>query len=292
MPKFCPTIVKVFGVRARLGVALLITGPLPGAICANAAPVHNNICIDSFRILTSVNWKSRFHRLWVFRSRFSRSKWCHRTRFCWSALNFFLASQNRHVRPTKPLRPAPLVLVRWSVPAAVAFNPNEEEAVALFLARPTVETYSAVFRLLAPRVQAYFRARGYDAAAAEDLSQEVMLVVYRESRRLREKGAFQPWLFKISRNVMLQDYRRATRRPQIVEITEMESSAGDPLAGLQFAQWMKCLNDDERETVMLRYVEGLEYHEIAEVLGIPIGTAQWRIFSSKKKLAASFGHGV
>jgi RNA polymerase sigma-70 factor (ECF subfamily) len=185
--------------------------------------------------------------------------------------------------------------ISWSgtlvVPAGVTFNPNEEEAVAAFLARPSVENYSAVFRVLVPRVQAYFRVRGYDAAAAEDLAQEVMLVVYRESRRLRDKGAFYPWLFKISRNIMLQEYRRATRRPQTVEITEVGSSAGDPLARLQFAEWMKCLDDDERETVMLRYIDGLEYHEIADVLGIPIGTAQWRIFKAKKKLAALFGQG-
>ena len=41
--------------------------------------------------------------------------------------------------------------------------------------------------------------------------------------------------------------------------------------------------------MMLRYIEGLEYHEIAAVLDLPIGTVQWKIHNSKKKLAARFG---
>jgi DNA-directed RNA polymerase specialized sigma24 family protein len=39
----------------------------------------------------------------------------------------------------------------------------------------------------------------------------------------------------------------------------------------------------------LRFIEELEYHDIAEVLGLPLGTVQWKIFNSKKKLARRFG---
>ena len=60
-------------------------------------------------------------------------------------------------------------------------------------------------------------------------------------------------------------------------------------ATLQFAQWMAALDAEERQIMMLRYVEELEYHDIAEVLGLPLGTVQWKIFNSKKKLARRFG---
>jgi RNA polymerase sigma factor (sigma-70 family) len=52
---------------------------------------------------------------------------------------------------------------------------------------------------------------------------------------------------------------------------------------------MEWLEPAEREMMLLRYLEGFEYHEIASMLNIPVGTVQWKIFHSKRKLAARFG---
>jgi len=49
--------------------------------------------------------------------------------------------------------------------------------------------------------------------------------------------------------------------------------------------WMAFLEPREREAMTLRFVEDWEYHEIATSQATPIGTVQWRIFNSKKKLA-------
>jgi RNA polymerase sigma-70 factor (ECF subfamily) len=46
------------------------------------------------------------------------------------------------------------------------------------------------------------------------------------------------------------------------------------------------LTGEERELVALRYVEGLSYAEIAEALGVPVGTVKWRMFHIKSKCAA------
>ena len=48
---------------------------------------------------------------------------------------------------------------------------------------------------------------------------------------------------------------------------------------------MTVLDEKERDVMMLRFVEQWEYHEIAAIRGIPIGTVQWSVFNSKKKLA-------
>jgi DNA-directed RNA polymerase specialized sigma24 family protein len=53
----------------------------------------------------------------------------------------------------------------------------------------------------------------------------------------------------------------------------------------EFSEWMKFLDPQERETMALRFIEEWEYHEIAAAQAIPIGTVQWRVFNSKKKLA-------
>jgi DNA-directed RNA polymerase specialized sigma24 family protein len=44
-----------------------------------------------------------------------------------------------------------------------------------------------------------------------------------------------------------------------------------------------------RRILLLRYMDGLEYHEIAEVMKMPLGTVQWKVFDSKKKLAKWMG---
>ena len=48
---------------------------------------------------------------------------------------------------------------------------------------------------------------------------------------------------------------------------------------------MGFLDSHESEVMKLRFIEQLEYHEIATAQAIPIGTVQWRVFNAKKKLA-------
>jgi DNA-directed RNA polymerase specialized sigma24 family protein len=59
--------------------------------------------------------------------------------------------------------------------------------------------------------------------------------------------------------------------------------AGTP--AFEFRDWMDFLDPRERDVMTLRFVEQWEYHEIAAARATPIGTVQWRIFNSKKKLA-------
>ena len=53
----------------------------------------------------------------------------------------------------------------------------------------------------------------------------------------------------------------------------------------EFHRWMAFLESQEREALTLRFIDEFEYHEIAAAQAIPIGTAQWRVFNAKKKLA-------
>jgi len=120
-----------------------------------------------------------------------------------------------------------------------------------------------------------------------------MLAAYTQNAGLRSRELFRPWLYKIARNVFLQWLRRNGREIETLELdaarSQAESRSADPFRALQFSQWMAALEADERQIMLLRYVEELEYHDIAQVLGLPLGTVQWKIFNSKKKLARRFG---
>jgi RNA polymerase sigma factor (sigma-70 family) len=152
----------------------------------------------------------------------------------------------------------------------------QREAVEGFLNEPGEESFKALFRAIAPGLVCFFRVRGCGFELAEDLTQEVMLAVYRGVQALRNRDLFRPWLFGIARNVLLRHIRDAGRRPSTVPFAEdaEETIAGTatPLLGPEIAEWLAALEPDERRIMMLRYLDGLEHHEIAALLRVPLGT--------------------
>ena len=165
----------------------------------------------------------------------------------------------------------------------------DHQTIVRYLEHPCPDTYSALYRAVLGSVIGYFRTRGCGLHLAEDLAQDVMLAVYRHSVELRDPKRFFGWLFQIARNRLLQFRRDAPKEVDLTGIGDVAGPWRDPLAASEFAEWMSVLDAGEREVMMLRYIEGLKHHEIATVLEIPIGTVQWRVFQSTRKLAAHFG---
>jgi RNA polymerase sigma-70 factor, ECF subfamily len=168
----------------------------------------------------------------------------------------------------------------------------EEGAVTdQFLDDPNEHSFAALFKVFSPQLVSFFRARTRELALAEDLAQEVMLTVHRKAEQIRDRSSFRAWLFKIAHNALCQHYGRLSREVETVNLTDMgnrlaasvQKPAGTP--AFEFRDWMAFLDPRERDVMMLRFVEQWEYHEIAAARGTPIGTVQWRIFNSKKKLA-------
>src|SRR5579872_955737 len=94
---------------------------------------------------------------------------------------------------------------------------SEEEAVARFFANPGPDSWAVLFRCFAGQVIRYFQARGCPAADAEDLTQDVMLAIYRQCGQLRERSLFRPWLFRIARNAFLRNLERRGREENMPE---------------------------------------------------------------------------
>lgn len=139
-----------------------------------------------------------------------------------------------------------------------------------------------------------------NAASAEDLSQEVFLRVYRTLASYRAaQGAFSTWLTSVTRNLLVDHYRR-TRRDRLTDsidgampgIENRPSSARTPdkLAqaaelSSQLQQALGQLSPELREAVILRDLQGLDYSEIQEVLQVPAGTVKSRINRGRIELA-------
>lgn len=160
-----------------------------------------------------------------------------------------------------------------------------------FLDEPNEDSFTALFEMFSPQLVAFFRARSREFALAEDLAQEVMLTVYRKAGQVRDRSSFRGWLFRIARNVLCRHYGKSTREVETVNLTDVDNhlaaatEAPAGTVGFEFRDWMDFLDARERDFMMLRFVEEWEYHEIAAARDTPIGTVQWRIFNSKKKIA-------
>jgi RNA polymerase sigma-70 factor (ECF subfamily) len=170
-------------------------------------------------------------------------------------------------------------------------NWNESEVAERFLEQRDEDSFKALFHLFSPQLVAFFRRRGHEKGIAEDLAQEVMLTVYRKAGQLRDHKLFRAWLFKVARHAACRHFAQRTREVPTVDVADISDflpapnhSPFGPTA--EFKDWMKFLDAHERETMKLRFIEEWEYHEIAAAQAIPIGTVQWRVFNSKKKLAA------
>jgi RNA polymerase sigma-70 factor (ECF subfamily) len=156
-----------------------------------------------------------------------------------------------------------------------------------FLESPNDESFTEVFLVFTPQLVSFFRSHGCGPDLSEDLSQEVMLTVYRKSRQLRDHTRFRAWLFTIGRHALYRYYGKQSPKVDTVDLESVvdttTQTAGPPAA--EFHHWMSFLESREREALTMRFVEGWEYHEIAAAKAIPIGTVQWRVFNAKKKLA-------
>ncbi len=141
---------------------------------------------------------------------------------------------------------------------------------------------------------------------ALDLSQDAFVRAYRARRSLDPDRPFYPWLYQVLRRLCFNFLRdRATRRsrlegeaPWLVEDAAARAAERDPerlaeLAQLRerLARAIEALPDREREMLVLKEFEGLRYREIAELLGIPIGTVMSRLYAARQRLAAALEEG-
>ena len=157
-----------------------------------------------------------------------------------------------------------------------------------------------LFRRHYDRVFAVCRRITGNEADAADASQEAMIAMVRALPRFDGRSSFGTWAYRIATNASLDELRRRRRRP-VVAGRDHDDDHGtheiaDPDAGLHIEQLgdrqlidaaLAILPEDFRIPVVLRDVGDLDYAEIAEVLGVPVGTVKSRIARGRGMLATT-----
>lgn len=145
-----------------------------------------------------------------------------------------------------------------------------------------------------------------DEAQAEDIAQLTFITAYEKLHSFRS-GSFKAWLFTIARNLSYDELRRKKRRPSF----SLDTSEDDDLDHMELLPDGAPLPEESllaseqaemvermlsslpvvfQQVVRLIELEGLEYHDAAKILNLPLGTVKSRLTRARLKMRSLFKH--
>ncbi len=170
-----------------------------------------------------------------------------------------------------------------------AVNPRGDQFVSLLVrvaATKDRAAFAVLFDHFAPRVKSFMMRKGSNSEQAEDLVQETMIAVWSKAAMFStEKGSVSTWIFTIARNLRIDKLRRerAQLYTDLEDFDAPDLSAGaeetlgrsqeDNHVTLALAQ----IPVEQRDLLILSFVEDVPQSEIATRLGIPLGTVKSRM---------------
>jgi RNA polymerase sigma-70 factor, ECF subfamily len=154
------------------------------------------------------------------------------------------------------------------------------------------EAFDAVMRNHQDRVfSVCLRILG-DRERALDATQDTFLTVFRKAGQFQGRSAVGTWIYRIAVNTCYDQLRRAQRRPSEVlpdHVDPIDPAAEEALASAAVRPEIEValaqLPGDFRNAVVLSDLEGMSLPEVAEILGVPIGTVKSRVFRGRRLLA-------
>ena len=133
-----------------------------------------------------------------------------------------------------------------------------------------------------------------DVEEANDLVQDTLLKAISNRDKFADGTNLRAWLYTIMKNTFITNYHRLVKRKTFIDTTEnlhfinsthhsTENAAGTKMAMDEIERAIDQLNEVYRTPFMM-YFRGYKYHEIADILEIPIGTVKNRIHIARKEL--------
>ena len=138
-----------------------------------------------------------------------------------------------------------------------------------------------------------------NADDASDIAQDTFVRAYRSIHRFDAARPVFPWLYQIARNLALNRITRVRNRETSLaaetlvardEGPEAQVVAGDDAARVRAA--VARLPEPHRTVIELNHYHECSYREIAETLGIPVGTVMSRLYHARQRLKRELGEGV
>ena len=165
-------------------------------------------------------------------------------------------------------------------------------------ARNLTQGFEQQVLALLPRLRRFAIGLAGSAADGDDLCQMTIERALTRREQWQEGTRLDSWMYRIMRNILIDEKRAGARRSQTFVDAEAGLSVG--VEGAQEAhvelsnvdRAMQQLPPDQREAVLLVMVEGYAYKEAAEIVGCPVGTLNSRLVRGRDALIDILGEGA
>ena len=176
-----------------------------------------------------------------------------------------------------------------SATAAIPAPADIDQALARSAAAGDSSAFEALYRRHAGRVHGVVaRLVGYDRARAEDLTQEAFVRAWQALPAYRFESAFGTWLHRLAVNTALMDLRARRSRPHVDDDEQALEHAGAPdsagystALALDLERAVATLPPRARAVLVLYDVEGWKHEEIADALGMAVGSSKAQLHRAR-----------
>src|SRR4051812_22611265 len=159
-----------------------------------------------------------------------------------------------------------------------------DEALMLEFQRGSREAFDELFARYREPLYGFFRRRLARQDRAEDLAQETFLAVIRAAVRYEPRAMVKTYLYGIALKLLAAERRKLSGNEPPIDDDHEPAEDGPSEKALWVRQALEKLDSGEREILMLREYEQLNYAEIGELLRLPVNTVRSRLFRARMEL--------
>jgi len=154
------------------------------------------------------------------------------------------------------------------------------------------DAFGELYIIFVEKIYRYIIYHVKSKTTAEDITQEVFLKAWRAINSCRGKeNTFSSWLYRIAHNQMIDEIRKRKRRPSlelehVENISDPKSSVEEHLEQQELLELIGCLPPNQRRVIILKFIEGMDNREIANIIGKSEGAIrvmQMRALATLKK---------
>ena len=169
---------------------------------------------------------------------------------------------------------------------------RSDEDLMTAVARGDEAALAALIDRYATRVHAYLLRHSGNREDADDLLQETWVRIARSAKSFDSARRFRSWIFGIATNLARDLFRRRTTKERALRTLAMSppvAPAADSADRDELRARIAQLPENMRAVLLLRYFEGMNEAEMADVLEIPRGTVKSRLHAALRELRGEYG---
>jgi len=165
-------------------------------------------------------------------------------------------------------------------------NSPDERTLLAAIGRRDREAFATLYRRYQPRLYGYLRRLIASPALVEEVTDDVLFVVWSDAAKFRGDSAVSSWIFGIAYRKAMTALRSETRyrAPLVAEVIPAVSDEEQRTVIELIYAGLAELSDDHRQVIELTYFCGFSYQEIADVADCPVNTVKTRMFHARRRL--------